>query len=158
MRSYRERLRAPASWWVTGMLTMFTFGSILWFGFPAWSALVTYGVLFALTAAFLLNWGRPSIEIVGGELQAAGKVLPVAGIGEVRSLDDKQTAALRGPRADPRAYLLIRPYLYRSVYVQVTAPGFEAPYWLLGSRHPERLAAAIESARPAERAGNASVG
>jgi Protein of unknown function (DUF3093) len=158
MRSYRERLRAPISWWVTGMITMFTFGSIVWFGFPLWTALVTYGALFGLTAAFLLNWGRVSIEITDGELRAAGQILPVGDIGEVRPLDDKQTEALRGPRADPRAYQLTRPYLWRAVYVEVCDPEVEAPYWLLGSRHPERLAAAIDSARPAEWLGNAPVG
>jgi hypothetical protein len=158
MHSYRERLRAPASWWVTGMLTMFTFGSIVWFGFPLWAAVVTYGVLFAVTAAFLLNWGRVTIEISGGELRADGGRLPLAAIGEVRALDDAQARALRGPRADPRARMLIRPYLRRAVYVEVTTPDGDTPYWLLGTRRPAELAAAIESSRPAQRAGNPAVG
>jgi hypothetical protein len=158
MHSYRERLRAPASWWITGIITMFTFGSIVWFGFPLWAALVTYGILFAVTAAFLLNWGRATIEISGAELRAEGGRLPLADAGEVRQLTEAQVRALRGPRADPRAHLLIRPYLRYAVYVEVIAPDAQAPYWLLGTRHPAELTAAIESARPADRAGSTAMG
>jgi hypothetical protein len=54
--------------------------------------------------------------------------------------------------------LLIRPYLTRSVYVEVTTPDGDTPYWLLGSRKPDELAAAIESSRPAQRAGSPAMG
>jgi hypothetical protein len=155
MHSYRERLRAPVSWWVNGMLTMFTFGSIVWFGFPLWAAVVTYATLFAVTAAFLLNWGHATIEIDGSQLRAPGETLPLAQTGEVRELDEAQARALRGPRADPRAYLLIRPYLRKAVYIEVCSADVAAPYWLLFTRHPAELAAAIESARAAGRADSA---
>lgn len=154
MHSYHERLRAPASWWISGTLIMFTFGSIVWFGFPLWVAGLTYLTLFAITAAFLLNWGRASIEIDGTQLAADGASLPLAHTGEVRQLDEAQARALGGPRADPRAHLLIRPYLRKAVYVQVTSSG-AAPYWLLFTRRPAELAAAIESARAAGRADTA---
>jgi Protein of unknown function (DUF3093) len=154
MHSYRERLRAPASWWINGTLIMFTFGSIVWFGFPPWVAVLTYVTLFAVTAAFLLNWGRARIEIDGTQLSAGGASVPLADTGEVRQLDEVQARALRGPRADPRAHLLIRPYLRKAVYIEVTSPG-AAPYWLLFTRQPARLAAAIESARAAGRADTA---
>lgn len=147
MHSYRERLLAPLSWWITSMITMFTFGSIVWFGFPPWVALVTYAVLFAITAAFLLNWGRATIEVSRTELIADGSRLPLGAVGEVRPLDEAQTRALRGPSADPRANILIRPYLRYSVYVEVTDPTSQAPYWLLASKRPAELAAAIESSR-----------
>jgi hypothetical protein len=146
MHSYRERLTAPASWWLTGMFTMFTFGSIVWFGFPLWAALVTYATLFAVTAAFLLNWGRASIEVTGTELVAGGRRMPLVAAGEVLALDEGRTRALLGPHADPRAYLLIRPYLRRAVYVEVAEPDGGAPYWLLATNRPARLAAAITAA------------
>jgi hypothetical protein len=146
MHSYRERLTAPASWWVVGMFTMFIFGSIVWFGFPVWAALVTYATLFAVTAAFLLNWGRASIEVTGTELVAGGKRLPLVAAGEVLVLDEARTRALLGPHADPRAHLLIRPYLRRAVYVEVAEPNSGAPYWLLATKRPAKLAAAITAA------------
>src|ERR1700683_4108979 len=60
---------------------------------------------------------------------------------------------LRGPRADPRAHLLIRPYLRKAVYVEVADADAPVPYWLLFTRRPAELAAAIERSRPGTRAG-----
>jgi hypothetical protein len=140
------------------MVTMFTFGSIVWFGFALWVAVVTYALCLGVTAAFLLNWGRVTIEVTGTDLIAGGSRLPLAATGEVRPLTEAQTAALRGPRADPRAYLIIRPYLRRAVYVEVTGGSGQVPYWLLATKHPAELAAAIERSRvPAGPAGPASL-
>jgi len=149
MHSYRERLYTPTLWWVVGMLTMLTFGAIVWTGFDLWITLAVFVVLIAVTAAFLLNWGRATIEVADGELRVGKDQLPLADTGQVRPLDEAQARALRGPRADPRAYVLIRPYLRLAVYVEITTPGASAPYWLLATRRPAELAAAIETSRPA---------
>jgi hypothetical protein len=148
MHSYRERLSAPPLWWVAGMLTMLTFGAIVWTGFDLAVTLAVFAAVMAVTAAFLLNWGRAIIEVADGELRVGNDRLPLSDTGHVRPLDEAQTRALRGPRADPRAYVLIRPYLRLAVYVQVTRPGADIPYWLLATRRPAELTAAIESARP----------
>jgi len=117
------------------------------------------------------------------ELRAGPGRLQLAAVGEVSALDEAQTRSLRGPRADPAAFLVIRPYLRRAVYVAVARPGGESrrghrrlrlrgfrprvelvnpvvdsPYWLVSTRHPAELAAAIERARPAARAGGATMG
>jgi hypothetical protein len=65
---------------------------------------------------------------------------------------------LRGARADPAALLLIRPYLAEAVYVAVTDPLAGVPYWLITTRRPAELAAAIGRSRPAPRADGATVG
>ncbi len=148
MQSYRERLFTPPLWWVTGMLTMLTFGAIVWTGFDLGITVAVFGSIIAMTAAFLVNWGRVTIEVADGVLRAGPDRLPLTEVGEVRPLTETQARALRGPRADPQAYVLIRPYLQRAVYVEVTRPGAASPYWLLATRRPEELAAAIDSARP----------
>jgi hypothetical protein len=96
--------------------------------------------------------------VAGGELRAGKRRLPLAAAGAVAELDEAQSRALRGPRADPAAYLLMRPYLRRHVYVEVTGGATGSPYWVVASRHPAELAAAIERARPAARAGGTAVG
>ena len=45
--------------------------------------------------------------------------------------------------ADARAYLLLRPYLKRAVRVEIADPADPTPYWLVATRHPETLAAAL---------------
>jgi hypothetical protein len=106
--------------------------------------------------AGLLAYGRPRVEVTGTELRAGKSVLPLAAAGQVTALDAAQTRALRGPRADPAAVLLIRPYLPRAVYVEVTVPG-GAPYWLIATRQPARLATAIEASRLAAPTGGNAV-
>ena len=64
--------------------------------------------------------------------------------GTTRSAD--KAALLRGPRADPAAHLFLRPYVKRAVYVGVADPSDGVPYWLISTRHPDRLAAALGDA------------
>ncbi|HEY2076215.1 MAG TPA: DUF3093 domain-containing protein [Streptosporangiaceae bacterium] len=148
MHFYRERLFAPPLWWVVGMITMLTFGAIVWTGFDLLITLAVFGTLIVITAAFLLNWGRAVIEVTAGELRAGDATLPLAMSGEVQALSEAQTRALIGPRADPTAHILIRPYLRYAVYIEVKGPDPASPYWLIATRHPAELAAAIESSRP----------
>ena len=147
MHCYRERLRAPLAWWLVGGVTMFMLGAIVWTGFDLAITLAVFAALFGVLAAFLLNWGRATIEVSDGVLKADKAILPLTEVGEVRPLDEAQARALRGPRADPSAHLLIRPYLYRAVFIEVTRK-MPAPYWLIATRQPAKLAAAIESSRP----------
>jgi DUF3093 family protein len=164
MRSYREHLRVPASYWVLGFITMATFASFAWAGFSYLIAVAAYLVLVVLPGVALWIWGNATIMVADGELRAGRDVLPLVRSGHVQVLDAAQTAKLRGPLADPASLMLIRPYLSRAVYIEVAEPdagqgqGRAHPYWLVGSRDPEALAAAIVSARAqAARAGDPSV-
>jgi hypothetical protein len=148
MRDYREQLRAPTSWWLLGLLCVVLFGSMLWAGFSLQVAVGVYVVLGAGCAAVLLLWGSATIEVTSGELRAGSASMSLSQAGEVAALDEAQARALRGPRADPAAFLLIRPYLKRAVYVEVTGQFSARPYWLIGTRRPAELAAAIEDSRP----------
>ena len=158
MRHYREQLRAPASYWVLGLLSAAILGSTLWAGFSTAVAIAVYVALGGGCAAALLIWGGVTIEVTDGQLRAGTAVLPLRAAGEVAQLDEAQARAMRGPCADPAAFLLIRPYLRLAVYVEVSAAAPAPPYWLLATRHPAELAAAIESSRPAAHAGAGPVG
>jgi len=147
MRDYRERLRAPMSWWLLSLLCVVMFGTTLWAGFSLLVAVAVYAVLGAGCAAALLLWGSATIEVTSGKLRAGSASLLLSQAGEVAALDEAQARALRGPRADPAALLLIRPYLKQAVYVEVTGQFSARPYWLIGTRHPAELAAAIEDSR-----------
>jgi hypothetical protein len=186
MRVYHERLRVPLSWWLVALATIVILATEVVPGWPLPVEAIIYVLLVGGVVAMLLNWGRLTVDVSGGELRAGHARLPLAAIGEVTALDEAQTRSLRGPRADPAAYLMIRPYLRQSVYVQVTSPAAgpsgiaaarprrwprrnapetkiltlaaRAPYWLVCTRHPAELAAAINGARPTARADGAAVG
>jgi Protein of unknown function (DUF3093) len=158
MRNYREQLRVPASYWLLGLLSVAIIGTTLWAGFSVFIAIAVYVVIGGGCAAVLLRWGAISIEVADGQLRAGRAALPLREAGEVAPLDEAQARAMRGPRADPAAFMLIRPYLKLAVYVEVSAATPGAPYWLIATRHPAELAAAIERSRPAARTGGSPVG
>jgi Protein of unknown function (DUF3093) len=157
MRNYREHLRVPASWWVLGFITMATFASFVWAGFSLVVALVSYVVLLGGPAVALLVWGHSSILVTDGALKAGRATMPLAQAGQVQALDEAQTRQMRGPLADPAAYMMLRPYLRYAVFIQVLGDSPARPYWLVGTRHPDALAAAIDRSRPQARTGDPSV-
>ena len=146
MRSYRERLRVPLLWWLLAVVNIVIIGSGIWAGLGGYWPAITYVVLFALVGAVLVNWNSAVIEVADGALRAGRDILPLEVAGNVVALDAEQAAALRGPRADPAAHLLIRPYAKLGVYIEVTDGG-SVPYWFLSTRKPEELAAAIQGSR-----------
>jgi hypothetical protein len=171
MPDYHERLRVPVIWWLIAAGSVLVLGTELFAGFSLTVGIVVYLVLAAVCAATLLHWGGAVVEVSDGELRAGPARLPLAAAGEVRPLDGAQTRAMRGLQADPAAWLLVRPYLKQSVYVEVTGGDANRPYlcrrrwrlgfgrvtrtpanWpylLVGSRQPARLAEAIGRSRAA---------
>ena len=158
MRSYTERLRAPAAMWVLSMVSAVILASTAWAGFSLLVAIAFYVVFCGGCAAVLLHWGHATIEVYDGELRAGSATLPLALAGKVMALDEAQARAMRGPRADPSAFMLIRPYLKLAVYIEVTGDHQQRQYWLLGTRRPAELTAAIERSRPQARTGGTAVG
>jgi Protein of unknown function (DUF3093) len=150
MHDYREQLRVPLAWWLLAVPTVLILGATLFAGLAEpWPVIIMTG-LTAGCAAFLIALGLATVEIRNGALRAGNAALPLMAVSEVVSLDEKQTTRLRGPRADPAAHLYSRPYLKESVYLAVAAShpaAGSAPYWLIGTRHPAELAAAIERCR-----------
>ena len=150
MDDYRERLRVPLAWWLLAVPTVLILGATLYAGLAEpWPVVIMAGLATGC-AAILITMGLATVEIRDGALRAGNAALPLTAVSEVVSLDEKQTTRLRGPRADPAAHLYSRPYLKESVYLAVdpsSPPGPAAPYWLVGTRHPAELAAAIERCR-----------
>jgi Protein of unknown function (DUF3093) len=160
MREYRERLRVPLAWWLLAVPTVLILGATLYAGLPWPWPIIIIGGLAVGCAAMLIALSRGSVEVGDGTLRAGGAELPLTAVSEVVALDERQSTRLRGPRADPAAHLYLRPYLKESVYIALdpaTRPGEQGshgtsgaspvPYWLIGTRHPAELAAAIERCR-----------
>lgn len=144
---YRERLHVPVRWWALLLLFLAT----LWLAVAAstpvpvmWAVTVLSTVL---GAGLLLGYGNALVE-VGAEALGAGRArLEWACCGPATPLDPEETRRLHGVEADPRAYLLVRPYIATAVRVEVHDAADPTPYWLLSTRQPERLAESINTAR-----------
>ncbi|WP_300613486.1 DUF3093 domain-containing protein [Trebonia sp.] len=147
MRSYREHLRVPVSYWLLAVPSIVILGAELYAGFGGFIPPLIYAVFTAVVAGFLLSWGGTSIEVANGTLRAGHATLLLRQVGDVVPLDEKQATLLRGPRADPAAHLMLRPYLKRAVYIALADPAGGVPYWLVATRRPAELASAIERSR-----------
>ncbi len=146
-QAYDERLGIPLRWWA--LATMFLASLLVAFlvATPLWVALPAAGAMSAGVAAVFLGYGSARVVVADGELRAGRARIPVTQLGEARALDAERTRLLAGRDADARAYLLLRPYLRQAVRVDVIDRDDPAPYWLVSSRRPTVLVAALQAAR-----------
>ena len=146
--AYREKLRAPASWYFIGFLFGLALACIfLWFG--PWQSLAGLVGGTLVSAWIVARYGGVGIELSGESLKAGPATLPLSALGEARALSPERARALQLHEGDPRAYLLLRSYVKTAVRVEVVDPLDPHPYLYLSSRHPEKLAAALARATAA---------
>lgn len=140
---YAERLHVPLRWWVQGTMLVASLWLAVVVALPGGVAWLVTGLAMLLLAWVFLSYGAARIVVSGGELRAGRAHIATRHLGGATVLDADRTRRLAGPEADARAYLLLRPYLKRSVRVEVCDPTDPTPYWLVHTRHPDRLAAAL---------------
>ncbi|MEO7352425.1 MAG: DUF3093 domain-containing protein [Marmoricola sp.] len=141
--AYSERLHVPLRWWVQATMLL----ASLWLAFvvamPAWAAWSATGVLVLLTLGMFTWIGSTRVAVHDGVLHAGNAHISVDLLGPVEPLDPEETRRVHGVDADARAFLMTRPYLKRSVKVTLADPADRTPYWLVSTRHPRELAAAL---------------
>lgn len=146
MRTYDERLSPPAGLWIAVWV-----GSLA-LGVSFLAALGPVAGLLALAVpgtglSLLLARSAAVVRVEDGRLTAGPATIPVDALGPVARLDAEEARRVRGPASDPAAYHLIRGWIPGGILAEVVDPADPTPYWFVASRHPDRLAAAIEAAR-----------
>jgi hypothetical protein len=147
MHEYRERLWVPIAWWLLAAPVVVVLGAEFYevLSSPWPPVIIACFAVACATVLVLLGRSQIEVDVREGVLKAGGRTLRLTAVSEVVALDERQTARLRGRRADPAAYLYSRPYLKQSVYLALDDP--RVPYWLIGTRHPAELAAATRGVR-----------
>jgi hypothetical protein len=147
---FRERLSVPVLWWVlaVGFALSLLLAIGLYLG-PAWGI----GAAAAgLVAAAGLFFRAAVVIIVDHQVVRVGRAqIDHRYIAGSHALDAEATRRRGGVEADARAHLVLRPYVATAVEITLADPADPVPYWLVSSRRPEELAAALTraSARPA---------
>ena len=147
MSGYEERLVAPPLWWLGGLAVSVLLAAGIHSGGSGPRAVVPYIVLPLVVLGVLALSSRGRVRVAEGVLHVPGARIPLTHVGGITPLEREQTRRVRGPLAEPRAYVATRPWLPRSVRVQVEDPEDDAPYWLVGTRDPQALAAALQAQR-----------
>jgi DUF3093 family protein len=140
---YQERLGVPLRWWVQGTMLVASLWLAVVVALPAAAAWAVTAVATLLLVLLLVGFGSAKLRVADGVFRAGRAHIAVEHLGEVTALDAEETRRTAGRDADARAFLLLRPYLKRAVRVAVVDPDDRTPYWLISTRHPQRLAAAL---------------
>ena len=142
---YRERLSVPPVWWALALLMALTCGVVV--GFYLGPLLgITVGVLVLAAGLGLLICAGIVIEVDDRQLRVGRAMIEFAYLGSVQPLEEAAAARRTGPGADARAYLVLRPYIRTAVEIAVADDADPAPYWLISTRRPAELAAALDRA------------
>ena len=144
--SYAERLSPPPLLLAVLAAVGGSFGLIFVPLSPAIAGLLAVG-LAALVIAVLFATA-PSIVVSDGELRAGDARIPARFLGDVEHLDAARLRDAMRTDADVRAYVVHLPWAPGAVKVSLSDPRDPTPYWLITSRHPEELAAAVRSLTP----------
>jgi hypothetical protein len=113
--------------------------------FGVTGAVITFVVATSVLVGLLVS-STPRIE-VGPDLFVAGRArIPLSLLGRAEALDGQAMHQAMGLDLDTRAFLCTRGWLKQGVRVQLEDPEDPTPYWLVSTRHPAELAAALEAA------------
>jgi hypothetical protein len=101
-------------------------------------AAVLYG---AIVVTLLVT--TPAVDVDDALFTAGRARLPRTAIATVTAFTGQEATAQRGTQLDARAWLLLRGWIPGLVKVQLDDPSDPTPYWLVSTRHPAKLAAAL---------------
>lgn len=147
---YAERLWVPVGWWVlTALFALSLLVAVLFYLGPELG--IGSGLLvMAVMGLLFIRYGREQIRVESDRLWVGAANIEWAYVAGVHVLDEPATRRRRGPDSDARAYLVLRPYLRQAVEVTISDQNDPTPYWLINSRAPQRLAAAISARIPTQ--------
>ncbi|WP_349897975.1 DUF3093 domain-containing protein [Parafrigoribacterium soli] len=145
MTTYRERLWA-APWVFLATALVIPAALLVFLPINALVGVITAIVLYAVCVVLLIL-ASPVVAVADGQLLAGGARLPLELVSGTSAYRRDQATLERGQRLDARAWLLLRGWVDPVLKVELNDPEDPAPYWLISTRQPERLAEVIATAR-----------
>lgn len=105
-----------------------------------------YGLAAFFLAAVTVSLTSPVVTVTHTNFQAGRATLPLTFIGDIQPLGVGELAYNLGPGLDARSYTLVRGWIKTGVKIANIDPADPAPYWIVTTRHPEKLRDAIKAA------------
>ncbi len=111
---------------------------------PNWLA---FAVLLPVAGVALTALGRTELRVVSGptgtELWVGGAHLPVSVISRSAEVPRTAKSAALGRQLDPAAYVVHKAWVGPMVLLVLDDPEDPTPYWLVSTRHPDKVLAAL---------------
>ncbi|HWD80931.1 MAG TPA: DUF3093 domain-containing protein [Kribbella sp.] len=141
--TYRESLRVPVSWWIIAAAAVITLFVIVAVPVGTIAGAIVGGLAAVLLLALFLRYGGARVEVDEQHLRAGRAQIDRTYLGDAEALTGEAARNAFGRDCDPKAYLVLRSYLPGAVRVRIADPDDPTPYWVIATRHPDRLAAAL---------------
>jgi hypothetical protein len=148
---YAERMTLPPGGWLAVIATAVIAAALSNLGDMRWWRVAASAVI--LVAPIVGAWwlGRLPVRVVeagDGEawLHVDDARLPLSVVAEVEVLDRVAYSDALGVALHPLAFVVQRPWIGRGVRIVLDDPADPTPAWIVASRRPERLRAAMVSA------------
>ena len=142
---YRERL-GPSLWILVAAALAAPMAALVFTPVDKTLALVVGGVVGVAVIA-LLMLAAPRVEVKDDVLWAGPAHIDVRFLGEPEAFTGDAARHARGAGLDPRSWHLIRGGIDGLVVIPVTDPDDPTSSWVISSRTPDRLVAAVRRAQ-----------
>jgi hypothetical protein len=151
---YSERLWVPWWWWPPALAVAALIALEVNQGVRTLPDWVPFAVLLPVAGAVLVWFSKTEVRVVGGgaggpaaeaELWVGAAHLPVSVISRSAEVPRSAKSAALGRQLDPAAFVVHRAWVGPMVLVVLDDPDDPTPYWLVSSRHPNRVLSALRS-------------
>jgi Protein of unknown function (DUF3093) len=145
--AYQEGLRTPWWWYAVSIGVACLLAAEFHISGLRLTDWIPFGTLVPLSILLVWWMGRSRLEISGGELRIRDAHLPLHYVSGAIALDGPTLRRVIGREGDPAAFVSIRPWIGPGVQIWIDDEDDPTPYWVVSSRHPDRVVAAIRNAR-----------
>jgi hypothetical protein len=139
---YRERLR-PALWVYLATALVIPASLLVFLPISLIAGIAAAVLLYGAIVGVLLAT-TATIEVTDDELRAGRAHISRRHVASAAGYRGDEARAERGVRLDMRAWLLLRGWIDPVVRIELDDPADPTPYWLVSTRHPDELAAALK--------------
>lgn len=170
---YFERLRTPRWWYLGAVGVSLLLGLEFAVAFSGWGALVPLAILLPTSLLIVRRLSSGSVAVDGATLRAGERSLALAEVEQAIDLSPTELRRLVGRHSDPLAHTYIRSWIGPGVQLVLRPPAdprpgdpqpdesqpndpqsndpqpaerYPEPYWVVSTRHPDRLLAAVNAA------------
>jgi hypothetical protein len=145
MPEYREKLW-PSPWLFVIIALVIPASLLVFLPISLLVGVLTAAGLY-LGSVLVLVLASPTVSVSNGVLTAGRARIETRLLGEAVAREGADATLERGQKLDARAWLLIRGWITPVVRIPLDDPTDPAPYWLVSSRNPKKMAAAINGSR-----------
>jgi hypothetical protein len=129
--------------WPAGAALAFLMAAEIHLGYGGVRSWLPYVTLIPLTLAGLAWLSRMRIQVRDGELHADDAHIPIALLSGAEVVGPADASEALGRALHPLAFVVRVPWVRPMVRVIVADPQDPTPYWLVSTRRPEALLAAL---------------